>query len=162
MTPCTTSCRGEKVANGGEICNFIMPDQDGMLIEDRALVTYESNSEHLDKLQITIASKEKLLSQTALKVLLRKRDRLVYLFPLLVKISIVSEFMHMCVVIIQLRLVQNTASFITIETSCRIHVSFIPLLNCMCPPCSAYWSEINCCSIYIKLYIWALFEFWVQ
>ncbi|CBI36653.3 uncharacterized protein LOC104879453 isoform X2 [Vitis vinifera] len=76
MTPCTTSCRGEKVANGGEICNFIMPDQDGMLIEDRALVTYESNSEHLDKLQITIASKEKLLSQTALKVLLRKRDRL--------------------------------------------------------------------------------------
>lgn len=83
MKPCTTGCRDEKLANGGEICNFIMPDQDEMPIGDNALVTYESNSEHLGKLHTTIASKEKLFSQTALKVLLKKRDRLVYYFPLI-------------------------------------------------------------------------------
>ena len=81
MKPCTTRCKDEKLANGGETCNFIMLDQDVMPIGDNALVTYKPNSEHLGKLHTTIASKEKLMSQTALKVLLRRRDRLVYFFP---------------------------------------------------------------------------------
>lgn len=87
MKPCTTSFRGEKVA-GGEICNSMMPDKDGIPVGGITRVMYESNSEHLDNYRIAIASKEKLLSQTALKVLLRKRDILVYFFPFIVKTKI--------------------------------------------------------------------------
>ncbi|KAK9288205.1 hypothetical protein L1049_016654 [Liquidambar formosana] len=78
MMTCITGCGGEKVAPENMICNNKSSDQDGMTIGDRALVTYQSNSKHLDKLQTTIASKDNILSQTALRVLLTKRDKLVH------------------------------------------------------------------------------------
>ncbi|BBG93599.1 hypothetical protein Prudu_001664, partial [Prunus dulcis] len=56
------------------ICSIDSSDQDG--IDDSAIVTYQSSSEDLYKLQIAIASKENILSQTALKVLMKRRDDL--------------------------------------------------------------------------------------
>ncbi|GMH08670.1 hypothetical protein Nepgr_010510 [Nepenthes gracilis] len=44
--------------------------------QNRDLLVYDSNTKHVDKVQLTIASKDNLLSQTALKVLVRKREML--------------------------------------------------------------------------------------
>ncbi|KAK3204456.1 hypothetical protein Dsin_018502 [Dipteronia sinensis] len=51
-------------------------DQDDNQVDDHALNTNQSNAQDLDKLQNTFASKENILSQTALRVLLSKRDKL--------------------------------------------------------------------------------------
>uniref|UniRef100_A0A5B7BBS7 DRBM domain-containing protein n=1 Tax=Davidia involucrata TaxID=16924 RepID=A0A5B7BBS7_DAVIN len=69
-------CRDEKVDAGNKICSVIPSDQDGMSIDDHALVPIQLNSKYLEKLQVTMASKENALSQTALRVLLRKREKL--------------------------------------------------------------------------------------
>ncbi|XP_038711695.1 uncharacterized protein LOC120005887 isoform X3 [Tripterygium wilfordii] len=63
---------GKLVAYGDKNGTHSSSDQVG----DHALVAHESNAKTFEKLQNAIASKEKLLSQTALKVLHQKRDRL--------------------------------------------------------------------------------------
>lgn len=75
--PFITDCGAKKFVSG-KICSIDSSDQDG--IDGPAIVTYQSSSEDLYKLQIAIASKENILSQTALKVLMKKRDDLVILF----------------------------------------------------------------------------------
>lgn len=75
--PFITDCGAKKIV-AGKICSIDLSDQDG--IDDSAIVTYQSSSEDLYKLQIAIASKENILSQTALKVLMKRRDDLVILF----------------------------------------------------------------------------------
>lgn len=76
--PFITDCGAKKIVAGNTICSIDSSDQDG--IDGPAIVTYQSSSEDLYKLQIAIASKENILSQTALKVLMKKRDDLVILF----------------------------------------------------------------------------------
>ncbi|ONI29293.1 hypothetical protein PRUPE_1G191700 [Prunus persica] len=71
--PFITDCGAKKIV-AGKICSIDLSDQDG--IDDSAIVTYQSSSEDLYKLQIAIASKENILSQTALKVLMKRRDDL--------------------------------------------------------------------------------------
>ncbi|GAB4850788.1 hypothetical protein Ancab_030088 [Ancistrocladus abbreviatus] len=56
------------------ISKAFMSDQD--VEQDRALVAHDPSSKQVDKVHLTIASKEKLLSQAALKVLHRKREML--------------------------------------------------------------------------------------
>lgn len=72
--------RGRNVSNGDKNCNIISSDQDRIPVADHALLTFQSNSKILGKLDAFIASKDKELSQAALKVLLSKRDKLVWLF----------------------------------------------------------------------------------
>ncbi|KAL5784028.1 hypothetical protein ACOSQ2_006420 [Xanthoceras sorbifolium] len=74
--PCVAEYRGDNADNLKATCDAISPAQDDIQIDYRALDTYQSNSQDLDKLQNTIALKENLLSQTALRVLLSKRDKL--------------------------------------------------------------------------------------
>lgn len=73
----STKCKTEKVASGNRISDNISSDQKG--IGCYSLVAYQSTSKHLEKIQSTMASKEKVLTETALKVLMRRRDKLVYL-----------------------------------------------------------------------------------
>ncbi|XP_059632887.1 uncharacterized protein LOC132275422 isoform X2 [Cornus florida] len=75
MKPCVNECRDEKVDAGNKICSVIPSDQ-GVPIGDHALVPFQLDSKYLEKVQVTLASKENELSQTALRVLLRKRDKL--------------------------------------------------------------------------------------
>ena len=70
-----TMCRVEKVAHGNNISGYVTPDKDG--IGAQSLVIYQSKSKDLQNLQTTLTSKENILSQTALKVLMTKRDKLV-------------------------------------------------------------------------------------
>ncbi|BFG15732.1 hypothetical protein CerSpe_020070 [Prunus speciosa] len=72
--PFITDCGAKKIVAGKKICSMDSSDQDG--IDGRAIVTYQSSSKDLYKLQIAIASKENILSQTALKVLMKRRDDL--------------------------------------------------------------------------------------
>ncbi|CAL2228950.1 unnamed protein product [Prunus armeniaca] len=72
--PFITDRGAKKIVAGKKICSIDSSDQDG--IDGPAIVTYQSSSEDLYKLQIAIASKENILSQTALKVLMKKRDEL--------------------------------------------------------------------------------------
>ncbi|KAK2641830.1 hypothetical protein Ddye_023593 [Dipteronia dyeriana] len=68
-----------KVESAGNLkatFDAISLDQDDNQVDDHALDTYQSNDQDLDKLHITFASKETILSQTALRVLLSKRDKL--------------------------------------------------------------------------------------
>lgn len=73
------NCRLEKVGYGNKIGDNISSDQIGTA--NLSLITHRSNSNHLERIQVTIASKENILSQTALKVLMRRRDKLVYFYP---------------------------------------------------------------------------------
>ncbi|GAB2294172.1 hypothetical protein Dimus_028392 [Dionaea muscipula] len=50
----------------------MLPEQDG--VHDQSMVAYDATSKQVDKVQLTIGSKENMLSQTALKVLFRKRE----------------------------------------------------------------------------------------
>ncbi|GMN59427.1 hypothetical protein TIFTF001_028514 [Ficus carica] len=68
------NCRLEKVGYGNKIGDNISSDQIGTA--NLSLITHRSNSNHLDRIQVTIASKENILSQTAVKVLMRRRDKL--------------------------------------------------------------------------------------
>ncbi|KAL7209184.1 hypothetical protein ACSBR1_030846 [Camellia fascicularis] len=68
--------KDEKADTGNKTCNILSSDQDELPIGDCAPVLSQLNSTYLEKLQVTLASKENALSQTALKVLLRKRHKL--------------------------------------------------------------------------------------
>lgn len=63
------------------ICSKILSDKDLMSMGDRDLITSLSNPKHLDKLQGFMALEGNILAQTAVQVLIRKRDKLVKLFP---------------------------------------------------------------------------------
>uniref|UniRef100_A0A0A0KE35 DRBM domain-containing protein n=2 Tax=Cucumis sativus TaxID=3659 RepID=A0A0A0KE35_CUCSA len=73
--PCIAECSGEKLASGN-LSDNISFDQNRN--GDHALITCQSNpdSEHLSKLQAIIVSKERALSQAAIRALIRKRDKL--------------------------------------------------------------------------------------
>ncbi|TYK03479.1 40S ribosomal protein S15a-1 [Cucumis melo var. makuwa] len=71
--PCIAECSGEKIASGN-LSDNISFDQNRN--GDHALITCQSNAEHLSKLQAIIVSKETALSQAAIKALIRKRDKL--------------------------------------------------------------------------------------
>ncbi|XP_021721700.1 uncharacterized protein LOC110689261 isoform X2 [Chenopodium quinoa] len=74
--PVTSSheCDVEKDLSDNRVADTVMSDPDEK--DDHALVPLDTDFKHLRKLQLTIASKEKLLSHTALNVLLRKREQL--------------------------------------------------------------------------------------
>ncbi|KAK6930583.1 hypothetical protein RJ641_004677 [Dillenia turbinata] len=74
--PCINGAKAEGVVIGNDNCHNITSDHDETAIGDRALVTYQPNCGHLYKVQLTIASKDKALSETALRVLQNKRDKL--------------------------------------------------------------------------------------
>lgn len=76
--PFITDCGVENLVSGKEICTINSFDQNG--ISGHALVTCQSGSQDLHKLQIAIASKGNILSQTALGVLMKRRDDLVIIF----------------------------------------------------------------------------------
>ncbi|KAF3457458.1 hypothetical protein FNV43_RR02116 [Rhamnella rubrinervis] len=63
-----TMCRAEKVAHGKNISGNSLPDQDG--------IGAQSMSKDLEKLQATLTSGENILSRTALKVIMTRRDKL--------------------------------------------------------------------------------------
>ncbi|XP_017975638.1 PREDICTED: uncharacterized protein LOC18602556 isoform X1 [Theobroma cacao] len=65
-------CHSRKAA-----CKYMPSCQDGMPTGNHAPVIHESNSEYSAKLQNIVASKEHILSETAWRVLHRKRDKLV-------------------------------------------------------------------------------------
>lgn len=70
---CIAECSGEKIASGN-LSDNISFDQNRN--GDHALITCQSNTEHLSKLQEIIVLKEAALSQAAIKALIRKRDKL--------------------------------------------------------------------------------------
>ncbi|KAK1568460.1 hypothetical protein Q3G72_024811 [Acer saccharum] len=74
--PRVTERRGDSAGNLKATFDAISLDQDDNQVDDHALDTYQSTAQDLDKLQNTFASKENILSQTALRVLLSKRDKL--------------------------------------------------------------------------------------
>ncbi|KAJ7980708.1 Aleurone layer morphogenesis protein [Quillaja saponaria] len=71
---CITQCGPRTAATRKKICENTSSGRDGR--GDDALVTYQSSSKYPEKLQIALASKEKILSQTALRALMRKRNNL--------------------------------------------------------------------------------------
>lgn len=75
VRPGITECGGKQNADGNRTYDNMLTAQD--VIGDHDLVTCQSNSINLYKLQNTIASKQSDLSPSALRVLLRKRDELV-------------------------------------------------------------------------------------
>ncbi|XP_022150350.1 uncharacterized protein LOC111018541 isoform X2 [Momordica charantia] len=71
--PCIAECSGEKIASGNFSDNVSFDqNRNG----DHALITCQSNIEHLSKLQAILVSKETALSQAAIRALIRKRDKL--------------------------------------------------------------------------------------
>ncbi|KAK6914573.1 hypothetical protein RJ641_021894 [Dillenia turbinata] len=74
--PCMNGAKAEGVVIGNDNCRNITSDRDEKAIENRALVAYQPNYGQLYKVQVTIASKDKALSETALRVLHNKRDKL--------------------------------------------------------------------------------------
>jgi len=73
-------CQGNKSTAGDNMNNNTILDKEPILGSDRALVTCQSPSEDLEKIYSVLASKEHTLSQTALRVVLQKRAKLVILF----------------------------------------------------------------------------------
>ncbi|KAG7013892.1 hypothetical protein SDJN02_24061, partial [Cucurbita argyrosperma subsp. argyrosperma] len=69
--PCIAEGSGEKVASGNLSDNISDQNRN----DDHALITCQSNTKHLSKMQ-AIISKETALSQAAIKALIRKRDKL--------------------------------------------------------------------------------------
>lgn len=65
----------EKLLSDNKTDDTAMSDQDEK--QDHALVSFDPNPKHLHKIQLIIASKENMISETALKVLYRKREQLV-------------------------------------------------------------------------------------
>lgn len=70
-----TICSVEKAALETNISGYMSSDKDG--IGAHSPVIYQPKSKDIEKLQITLTSKENILSQTALKVLMTRRDKLV-------------------------------------------------------------------------------------
>lgn len=80
---CQTSipeCQSNNGTDGNNMNNNTLLDKEPILSSDRALVTYQSTSEDLEKIYSVLASKEHTLSQTALRVCLQKRAKLVLFF----------------------------------------------------------------------------------
>lgn len=76
------SCFTEsRVENKQAVCGTPVSGEDEIPIVDHCLVNYQPNFKDLDKVGRTIASKETILSQTALRVLHAKRLKLVSIFP---------------------------------------------------------------------------------
>ncbi|XP_030463671.1 uncharacterized protein LOC115683307 [Syzygium oleosum] len=76
---CQTSipeCQSNNGTDGNNMDNNTLLDKEPILSSDRALVTYQSTSEDLEKIYSVLASKEHTLSQTALRVCLQKRAKL--------------------------------------------------------------------------------------
>lgn len=73
-SPSLTDCRVANVA-GNKIGYINSSDQESK--GGHVLATYQSNSKDVHKLQIAIASRKHILSQTALKVLMKRRNELV-------------------------------------------------------------------------------------
>ncbi|XP_023548860.1 uncharacterized protein LOC111807382 isoform X3 [Cucurbita pepo subsp. pepo] len=69
--PCIAEGSGEKVASGNLSDNISDQNRN----DDHVLITCQSNTKHLSKMQ-AIISKETALSQAAIKALIRKRDKL--------------------------------------------------------------------------------------
>ncbi|XP_030536474.1 uncharacterized protein LOC115745196 isoform X1 [Rhodamnia argentea] len=69
-------CRSNKSTAGNNVNNITLLDKEPILSSDCALVTCQSTSEDLEKIYSVLASKEDTLSQTALRVLLKKRAKL--------------------------------------------------------------------------------------
>lgn len=69
--------KDQNVVNKKAVRNNMLSCQDGIPADNHAPVIHESNSTYSAKLQNAIASKEHILSETALRVLLSKRDKLV-------------------------------------------------------------------------------------
>ncbi|CAK9161139.1 unnamed protein product [Ilex paraguariensis] len=76
LSSCVTNCSGEKDDTGNKTCTIISSEQEG--IPNCSLAPFQTNSNSLENLQVFLASKEKALSETALRVLLRKRENLAY------------------------------------------------------------------------------------
>ncbi|KAH7858399.1 hypothetical protein Vadar_023390 [Vaccinium darrowii] len=78
--PMTKSCvavvGNEKVDSGYKTSSIISSVQDELLIGDCSLGPIQLRSKYLEKLHAVLATKENLLSQTALRVLLGKRYKL--------------------------------------------------------------------------------------
>ncbi|PSR98312.1 Dentin sialoprotein [Actinidia chinensis var. chinensis] len=68
--------KDEKVDTGNKTCTDISSVQDELPIGDCALGPIQLGSKYLEKLHTILATKENALSQTALRVLLRKRNKL--------------------------------------------------------------------------------------
>ncbi|XP_057460333.1 uncharacterized protein LOC130750837 isoform X3 [Actinidia eriantha] len=73
---CVPDFKDEKVDTGNKTCTDISSVQDELPIGDCALGPIQLGSKYLEKLHISLATKENILSQTALRVLLRKRNKL--------------------------------------------------------------------------------------
>ena len=76
---CVPDFKDKKVDTGNKTCTDISYVQDELPIGDCALGPIQLDSKYLEKLHISLATKENVLSQTALRVLLRKRNKLVLL-----------------------------------------------------------------------------------
>ncbi|GFZ10801.1 hypothetical protein Acr_22g0001990 [Actinidia rufa] len=68
--------KDEKVDTGNKTCTDISSVQDELPIGDCALGPIQLGSKYLEKLHTILSTKENALSQTALRVLLRKRNKL--------------------------------------------------------------------------------------
>ncbi|KAK8578525.1 hypothetical protein V6N13_100361 [Hibiscus sabdariffa] len=68
---------GQNVANKIAELNNVPSCQDGLAADNHAPVIQESNTKYLAIVQNTVSSKEHILSETALRFLLSKRDKLV-------------------------------------------------------------------------------------
>ncbi|GMI96075.1 hypothetical protein HRI_003276800 [Hibiscus trionum] len=67
----------DQIVTNGKAASNIRPGQDGISTGNCTPIICESSSKFSAKLQKAIASKENILSETALRVLLSKRDKLV-------------------------------------------------------------------------------------
>ncbi|XP_062107796.1 uncharacterized protein LOC133818772 isoform X2 [Humulus lupulus] len=88
----SSNCTIEKVSSGNRVsdissgqngigCNALVSYQSNISLDQKGnryhpLVTYQSTSQHLEKIQSIMASKDDLLTETALRVLRRRRDKL--------------------------------------------------------------------------------------
>ncbi|XP_055962366.1 uncharacterized protein LOC126665442 isoform X2 [Mercurialis annua] len=68
--------RDGPAANGNKNCKKSSSDQDGVALNGNVMVKNHSKSNDLDKIRSVIASKDKELSQAAVKVILSKRAKL--------------------------------------------------------------------------------------
>lgn len=76
---CVAVVGNENIDSGNKTCSIISSVQDELPIGDCALGRIQLSSKYLQKLHGALATKENVLTQTALRVLLRKRYKLVLL-----------------------------------------------------------------------------------
>ncbi|KAF7151656.1 hypothetical protein RHSIM_Rhsim02G0076700 [Rhododendron simsii] len=73
---CVAVVGNENIDSGNKTCSVISSVQDELPIGDCALGPIQLSSKYLQKLHCALATKENVLTQTALRVLLRKRYKL--------------------------------------------------------------------------------------